>query len=211
MTRNEPAAAPTAPDIAYEWIRDHITSMPRDEDAFLNELSLASATQTSRTPVREALLRLESEGFLRRIPRKGAYVPQITDADLRSLTEARAMIERWAATKATAELAANIEPLRALLEAQRSQQHNTARFIELDIEFHSKMVAFAGNPMVSDFYSSLRQRQLRIGVRAVAQEGGRAEQVLKEHTAILDAIEQGADPAAAIQHHLDATLDAAIH
>lgn len=202
-------APPSAPDIAYEWIKRYIIELPRERDAFLNEGALASATETSRTPVREALLRLESEGFLRRIPRKGVYVPPITDADVRALLDARALVERWAASAAAETIRREAGALQELIELQRSSRDDTARFIELDIEFHSRMVSLGGNPVLEEFYRSLRQRQLRIGVRAVTHGSDRMDNVLGEHQAILDAIVAGGSADAAIDLHLESTRVAA--
>ena len=204
-----PDAAPSAPDLAYEWIKRYIIELPREQDAFLNEGTLATATETSRTPVREALLRLESEGFLRRIPRKGVYVPPITDSDVRHLLNARALVERWAADAASEAIQRNAEEFRELLEQQEHAQTDPSRFIELDIEFHGRMVNLGDNPVLQEFYHSLRQRQLRIGVRAVTHGTDRAKNVLTEHRAILDAILEGGDAAAAIDLHLESTRIAA--
>lgn len=204
------AAAPSAPEIAYEWIKQYIVELPREKDAFLNEVMLAKATETSRTPVREALLRLESEGFLRRIPRKGAYVPPISDDDVRGLMDARSLVETWAADVGREAICGGMAGLRQIVEEQRAASGDTARFIELDIEFHSRMVRLARNPLLTDFYDSLRQRQLRVGVRAVSHGVDRPGDVLREHTEILDAIERGEAAAEAIEAHLRSTLVAAI-
>ncbi|MBL5974897.1 MAG: GntR family transcriptional regulator [Candidatus Leucobacter sulfamidivorax] len=204
-----PSDHQSAPDVAYEWIKRYIVDLPRDQDAFLNEVALATATETSRTPVREALLRLESEGFLRRIPRKGVYVPQITDADVRALLDARALVEQWAVHSAGEAIRRDAETFQDLIDQQRQSQDDTARFIELDIEFHARMVSLGSNPVLNDFYRSLRQRQLRIGVRAVTHGPNRAENVLREHQAILDAVCDDGDVDEAIRLHLQSTLAAA--
>lgn len=202
----------TAPDIAYEWVKNFIIELPREQEAFLNEVSLANSTGTSRTPVREALLRLEAEGFIRRIPNKGAYVPTITNPEVRALMQARAVVEKWAVDAGDGSLARRREELALLLEEQEREQGNTARFIELDIEFHSLMVRAGGNSILEDFYGSLRQRQLRVGVRAVASHDQRPHDVLAEHHRILDAVISGDTTAAyaAIDAHLDSTLRAVI-
>lgn len=204
------AAVQSAPEIAYEWIKRYIVELPRESDAFLNEVMLANATETSRTPVREALLRLESEGFLRRIPRKGAYVPPISDGDVRALMDARSLVECWAAENAAEAIRAEAPVLQRIIDEQREASTDTSRFIELDTEFHSRMVRLARNPLIEEFYDSLRQRQLRVGVRAVSHGDDRAGDVLREHQAILDAIGSGDEAAKAIRAHLESTLIAAI-
>jgi DNA-binding GntR family transcriptional regulator len=199
----------SAPDIAYEWVKNFIVTLPREQEVFLNEATLASETGTSRTPVREALLRLEAEGFIKRIPHKGAYVPAISDPDVRALMQARSVVEKWAAAAAGATLEQHFARLQSLIEAQREAQDDTARFIELDTEFHTLMVRAGGNSIIADFYGSLRQRQLRIGVRAVSSGEDRAKKVLEEHQRILEALRDGGIDEA-IDAHLDSTLKAAL-
>ncbi|MBF6370826.1 GntR family transcriptional regulator, partial [Nocardia puris] len=60
MTTSKTSAA-SAPELAYEWLKNTILTLPRDEEMFLSEAQVAAASGTSRTPVREALLRLEAE------------------------------------------------------------------------------------------------------------------------------------------------------
>nr|WP_231754922.1 GntR family transcriptional regulator [Pseudarthrobacter sp. GA104] len=80
----------SAPETAYNWLRSYIASLPRDAETFLNEAVLTKETGTSRTPVREALLRLEAEGFIKRVPHKGAYVPRyLTQTSERSCRHVR--------------------------------------------------------------------------------------------------------------------------
>ncbi|MFH4285162.1 GntR family transcriptional regulator, partial [Acinetobacter baumannii] len=64
-------------------------------EMFLSEAQVAAASGTSRTPVREALLRLEAEGFIRRVPHKGAYIPALTDKDVDDVMQARRVVEEW--------------------------------------------------------------------------------------------------------------------
>jgi DNA-binding GntR family transcriptional regulator len=208
-----PSAAPqSAPEIAYEWVKTFIVGLPRDEDAFLNEVSLAQSTGTSRTPVREALLRLEAEGFIRRVPHKGAYVPAVSDPEVRTLMRARSVVEKWAATADVPELDRRVPELQDLIDRQRAEVDDLRRFIELDIEFHSLMVRTGDNHILSDFYDSLRQRQSRVGVKAVTSGENRAGEVLREHQAILDAVRSHDEAAshAAIDAHLNSTLAAVI-
>ena len=79
----------------YTWLRERIASTPRDDGAFLGEVALATEAKVSRTPVREALLRLEAEGWVQIVPRKGAFVPPISDAEVNAVMHARLLIEDW--------------------------------------------------------------------------------------------------------------------
>lgn len=66
--------AGSAQDLTYAWLKRHISELPKEGGVFLSESEVAQAAGTSRTPVREALLRLETEGLLTIVPKKGAYI-----------------------------------------------------------------------------------------------------------------------------------------
>ncbi|MCZ9882333.1 GntR family transcriptional regulator [Arthrobacter sp. B2a2-09] len=210
MIQTNPAAL-SQPEVAYQWMKSYIAALPRDEETFLNEAVLAQSTGTSRTPVREALLRLEAEGFVKRIPHKGAYVPPISDPDVRAILQARSVVEKWAVSSMES-LDGQIDALQALIDQQRDAKSDPARFIELDTEFHTLMVRAGGNSILADFYASLRQRQLRIGVRAVTRGTDRAGDVLREHQLIVDAMRSRSVEAThqAIDAHLGSTRQAVI-
>ncbi|MFP3581438.1 GntR family transcriptional regulator [Arthrobacter sp. fls2-241-R2A-200] len=205
-------AAQSAPEVAYQWMKSYIAALPRDEETFLNEAVLAQSTGTSRTPVREALLRLEAEGFVKRIPHKGAYVPLISDPEVRAILQARAVIEKWAVSAQSSFPESQIHLLQGIIDQQLEAAEDAARFIELDTEFHTSMVQAGGNPVLTDFYASLRQRQLRIGVRAVTQGADRTHDVLREHQLIVDALRKQSAEAAheAIDAHLESTRQTVI-
>lgn len=196
----------TAPETAYRWLRDAISALPWDEEAFLSENAVAEASGTSRTPVREALLRLEASGLIRRVPHKGAYVPALSSRDIESMMEARQIIEEWAIRKVTG-LQIPTGELEKLLAEQAQTLTDPVAFIECDIRFHKYIVAAADNPVLEDVYDSLRFKQLRMGVKAVADSAGRSEHVLAEHRAIADAIGSGNPDQAvtAVRDHLSST------
>lgn len=211
MTVNilQKTAQPTAPEVAYLWLREAITSLPWDEEAFLSENFVAKESGTSRTPVREALLRLDSEGLLRRVPHRGAHVPALSEKDIDSMMEARRVIEEWAVRKVTG-TSYSTRKLKELLGKQEEIISDTVQFIQCDIEFHKDIVTAAGNPVLGEVYGSLRDKQLRMGVRAVRDSQGRSDHVLVEHRAIVKAIQSGDAVRAAevTGEHLASTLAA---
>lgn len=199
----------TAPETAYRWLRDAISALPWDEEAFLSENAVAEASGTSRTPVREALLRLEASGLIRRVPHKGAYVPALSARDIETMMEARQLIEEWAVRKVTASHR-SIDDLNRLLEQQGETLADPVAFIECDIRFHKYIIEAADNPVLQDVYDSQRFKQLRMGVKAVLDSEGRSDHVLREHRSIVEAIQTG-DPdvaVAAVRDHLASTLAA---
>lgn len=196
----------TAPETAYRWLRDAISALPWDEEAFLSENAVAEASGTSRTPVREALLRLEASGLVRRVPHKGAYVPSLSSRDLETMMEARQVIEEWAVRKATG-VDGSVDEMNRLLDQQAAILSDPVAFIECDIQFHKYIVELADNPVLQDVYESQRFKQLRMGVKAVVDSEGRSDHVLQEHRAIVEAISSG-DPELAVQavrDHLSST------
>lgn len=202
------AAVRSAQSIAYDWLKDHVSAVPRTEGIFLSESEIAAATSTSRTPVREALLRLETEGFVQIIPKRGIYVPAISDEEMAAAMEARVLLEDWCVRRAAplgADLAGELD---RLVEEQTALTDDPVAFIEADRRFHRAIVAQAGNPVVADFYESLRERQVRMGLSALASSAERVQVVLREHRAIVDGI-RAHDPelaATALKAHLASTL-----
>ncbi|NKX86857.1 GntR family transcriptional regulator [Nocardia coubleae] len=206
MTTSKTSAA-FAPELAYEWLKNTILTLPRDEEMFLSETQVAAASGTSRTPVREALLRLEAEGFIRRVPHKGAYIPALTDKDVDDVMGARRVVEEWSITQVAPNPGAVPERLRELVAAQAADT-DAVEFIAHDLEFHTTVIRAAGNRIMHDFYRSLRDRQMRMGVRIVLDDEQRKNQVLIEHSAIVDALAARDTHAAitAVREHLDTTL-----
>jgi DNA-binding GntR family transcriptional regulator len=197
-----------AQDVVFAWLKKHVISLPRTDGAFLTEAEVCRATGMSRTPVREALLRLEADGFLRILPKKGAFVPPITELEVEAIMQARVLVEDFCLRRAV-HLGEFLAPeLDRLLAKQEKQQKSPLEFIELDREFHRAIVNAANNPALADFYESLRDRQMRMGVRAIATSERRMGSVLIEHRAIAQGVRSG-DPeraAAAIAQHLTTTL-----
>jgi DNA-binding GntR family transcriptional regulator len=216
-----PTATTTAPPrerarpakvAAYDHVRRQILRDATDEPYFLLEETVASELGVSRTPVREAFLMLEAEGLLQLVPRKGAVVAPITGRQVREVMEVRSVVESWAASHVVAD--AQLRP--ALLASLRAHQTELERIgdddptalIEADRQFHRELVAAAGNQVMLDLYERMRDLQLRMGVRAVIGDPGRAAAVRREHERIVDALEAGveADVLEAVRAHLDVTL-----
>jgi DNA-binding GntR family transcriptional regulator len=198
----------SAQDVVYRWLKQHVLTLPRHEAVFLTEAAVCQATGTSRTPVREAMLRLEADGFLQIVPKKGAFVPPITEGDVEAVMQARILVEDWCVRRA-AQLG---EPLSTELESlvgrQEQLQKRPVPFIECDREFHRVIVRAAGNPVLGSFYESLRDRQLRMGLEAITTSAQRIRTILAEHIAIVDAVRAGdaEGASAAMTAHLSNTL-----
>lgn len=202
----------TAPELAYEWLKQTIITLPRDEEMFLSEAQVAASSGISRTPVREALMRLEAEGFIRRVPHKGAYIPALSDRDVDEVMQARRVVEEWSVHEVAPRPGLVPDKLALLLQQQEDDQ-DPVDFIAHDLEFHTTIIRAAGNSLMGDFYNSLRDRQMRMGVRIVMNDEHRKKQVLVEHWAIADAIRAGDVDAAvrSVREHLRTTHDSLRH
>jgi DNA-binding GntR family transcriptional regulator len=202
--------AEAAQDAVFRWLKQHIVTLPRADGVFLTEAEVCRATGTSRTPVREALLRLEADGFLQIVPKKGAYVAPITEADVEAVMQARKLVEEWCARQASALGDTLARELDLLIDQQAELTDDPVAFVESDRLFHRAIVDAAGNPVLAGFYESLRDRQLRMGVHAVATSDQRSGDVLGEHRAIVAGIRMAKpeEAAAAMARHLATTLAA---
>ena len=200
--------AEAAQDIVFAWLKKHVISVPGTDGAFLTEAEVCRATGMSRTPVREALVRLEADGFLRILPKKGAFVPPITELEVEAIMQARGLIEDFCVRRAVHLREFAAPELDRLLASQEKRQKSPLEFIELDREFHRAIVRAANNPVLADFYESLRDRQMRMGIRAIATSEQRTGSVLVEHRAIAEGVRSGDAElaAAAMAQHLTKTL-----
>jgi DNA-binding GntR family transcriptional regulator len=207
-SRPRRAKPEAAQDVVFGWLKKHVVTLPRTEGTFLTEAEVCRATGMSRTPVREALLRLEADGLLRIVPKKGAFVPAITEMEVESIMQARVLVEDFCVRRAVHIRDGLAPQLDRLLVKQEKQQKSPLEFIELDREFHRAIVRAANNPILADFYESLRDRQTRMGLHALATSEQRTGGVLAEHRAIADGVRSGdADrAAAAVARHLTTTL-----
>ena len=207
-TRARSARPEAAQDVVFAWLKKHVVSLPRTDGTFLTEAEVCRATGMSRTPVREALLRLEADGFLRIVPKKGAFVPPITELDVEAIMQARVLVEDFCLRRAVHVGEFLAPQLDRLLAKQEKQQKSPLEFIELDREFHRAIVRAANNPILADFYESLRDRQTRMGLHAIATSEQRTGGVLAEHRAIAEGVRSGdaEQAAAAMARHLTTTL-----
>jgi DNA-binding GntR family transcriptional regulator len=204
---------PSASDRAYSWTRDRILDGTFAAGEMISEGDISGSVGVSRTPVREAFLRLASEGVLELFPKRGAFVVPVTPAEMRNVIEARLLIEQWAAgvvalsptRSATVRLLDDC--IAELNEARLPDE--PLRYHEADRRFHETIVAATDNTHLTAFYRSLRDRQLRIGI-ALGSMHGRAERIHAEHQNITTAIADGdAERASAlVRDHIGHNRDA---
>lgn len=144
----------------FQFLREQIITGKLREGARLNELALQNTLKTSRSPIREAFRRLEMEGLVEIIPRKGAFVRSISADDLREATAVRACLEALALRLA----APRIDPgtlkelsqtLRQMDEAQGKR--DIEEFTRLHWRFHKILIDLGGNQMLARTHDMVTQ------------------------------------------------------
>jgi DNA-binding GntR family transcriptional regulator len=176
---------------AYDHVKQSILDRAYPGGALLSEGEIAAAVGVSRTPVREALLRLETEGLVRLYPKRGALVLPVSSQEISDVFQARELVETFAADTATLgpEL---IDELTGCIEAMRAHSAggDAREFARADRCFHRTMVAAAGNEIITHLYDALRDRQLRMA-RLTADDPERAATAIHDHAEILEAVRSG--------------------
>lgn len=159
----------------------------------LSERDIAARLGISTTPIKDALRRLEAEGLIVTLPRKGTYVSAFAAEREHEMTLLRVAIEgvtaRIAAEKASG---ANLEPARKAIEAARkaTAAHNFKAVIEANKQFHAAIMRIADNGYLEQLLSVMQVYDQSTRVR-ILSTNNELEQALEEHQLILEAIEKG--------------------
>jgi DNA-binding GntR family transcriptional regulator len=208
----------SAADRVYQYAKAAILSRRLGAQDLLTEGELAESVGVSRTPVREALLRLQAEGLVRLLPKRGALILPVTADEVADVLETRRLVETHAVRKAiTAPATPGVVELLGhhldrMREAMRAR--DARGYVEADRDFHDAIVAATGNHILTTLYRSLRDRQLRMGVVNLLEErtgqldpsgAARMKVNIADHERILHAIAAHAIRAgeAAVTAHLD--------
>lgn len=198
--RAEPKPPPAAERV-YSHVKGAVLDRRYEGGTLLTEGDLAEAVGVSRTPVREALLRLEAEGLIKLYPKKGALVLAVSAQEIADVVETRLLVEEFAARKAVPASPRLIGRLEELLAEQSTlaEAGDLAAVSVADRGFHAEIVRNAGNQILSRLYDQLRDRQLRMGVAVMEAHPGRIAANITEHAELLEAIRSGdADEAAQV-------------
>jgi DNA-binding GntR family transcriptional regulator len=193
-------------DRVYRRIRALILSGELAPGEPLRQEALAEGLGTSRTPLREALNRLASEGLIEFRPHRSAVVASFTQRDIEADYEARALVEptaaRLAAERTPRETAAELE---TALAAQRAAGSDLDRQFEANRSFHVALVRGAGNPHLTRFVESLWGGRIApVFYARQARRPGRVRRDLREHAEIARLVAEGDGDAAAraVERHL---------
>jgi DNA-binding GntR family transcriptional regulator len=179
-------------DWAYDAIKDSILNLRARPGSLLHIEKLAEELGISRTPVREALLRLQTEGLVRVQPRVGFFVVEMTPADLAGLLEVREWLESHATAKAASMLTdADLGYLDELMEstAKAIEQGDRKRYLEIEELFHGLFVERCGNKHLLSLMKSLDNMTRRERVLSVSSADN-IRHSLAEHRRVVAALHE---------------------
>lgn len=201
-----------AKDFAYQYVKALIVDLTLPPGDIVTEMDIAGVTGLSRTPVREAFLRLDAERLIQLLPRRGALVAPVTARQIRELSRTRLALELYAVRELHERRIPVAESLWPLVHKQRALLDDGAPYPEIiacDREFHATLVRAVGNTVLAELYESMGDRQQRTGVAAFMAQPGRAEFAVEHHRQITEALEREdlAGAEAMLREHLDRHTD----
>jgi DNA-binding GntR family transcriptional regulator len=175
---------------AYHQLKRHIGDLRFRPGEILMVQSLAKELGISRTPVREALVRLQQEGFVEEAEGKKFKVSEITLKSILELHEIRELMEGHSVKQVAAQkTGSQIDELRTL--AKRMEQalgvQDPDRFFEADLEFHAKIILFCGNHALQQLSVQLTEKIQRVRFLTLYVHR-RLEEKIDEHNKILEGI-----------------------
>lgn len=177
-------------DVVFNTLRQAILKGELKPGERLMEIALADRLGVSRTPIREAMRKLELEGLVVMIPRRGAQVANITEKDLNDVLEVRIALENMAIEKACKRMTE--EQVDKLWKAEREFERtmaegNLVRLAEADVAFHEIIYQASDNRRLIQVLNNLREQIYRYRVEYLKDEETR-NVLVKEHVELYEAV-----------------------
>ncbi len=199
---------------AYAEIRRRILNGELIAESALSEYQLAEELQLSRTPVREAVKRLEREGLVQAIPNRGTFVAKLTAEDISEIYQVREQLEGFAARLAAEtmpdEVIERLEKEIGTLNMLASEGH-LAEIVNSDVRLHQQIIAATQNSRLIALLGTLDDQMYR--VRALFPQSPQwLKDTLVEHAKIVEAIKAHNGPGAekAMKAHLRSAREHAV-
>ena len=190
-----------------ETLRDAIRTGILEPGERLMEVQLAEELGISRTPVREAIRKLEQEGYVIMMPRRGTYVSDISTNDVKEIFEIRSALESLATGLAARRIEPEeLETLQNLLIEIEGYiiENDMEKIVETDIKFHGLLYKVSRNERLVSIISNLKEQLARFRTLSMSYPG-RLQETLEEHSEMVEAIANGDVSAArdAAEHHME--------
>lgn len=184
---------------AYDYIREQIIEGHLDHSVIYSETQMAKEIGISRTPVRDAIQRLNQEGIVDIYPSKGFSLHVITETDIVETYQIRSALESYCVQLMTHDYKSeraqqSLAAMRKLVEEQSGirtpSKEELVRFAEKDQQFHSTIIGYANNKTFDEIFQNQMYRIKTLTVNSLAAPG-RIQDTLREHRQIIDAIGAG--------------------
>ncbi|WP_297963630.1 GntR family transcriptional regulator [uncultured Anaerovibrio sp.] len=194
-------------EVVCETLRDAIRKGKLKPGERLMEIQLAEDLGVSRTPVREAIRKLELEGYVIMMPRRGTYVANLSIRDVNEVFEIRTSLDSLASGLAAERITdEELERLQRLLVAIGGyiEENDMDKIVECDMEFHDLLYQASRNSRLVGIIFNLREQLTRFRSTSMSFPG-RLKATLEEHRRIVEAIAQGdvAEARAAAEYHME--------
>ncbi len=179
-------------DVVFENLREAILEGNLKPGQRLMEVQLAEQLGVSRTPVREAIRKLELEGLVVMLPRKGAYVADVSLKDVIDVLEIRASLEGLAAYLAADRISdEDIKKLETIMQDfnQGKDEFDVDTLLKKDVEFHECIFKATNNSRLHQLINSLWEQVYRFRVTYISDYDS-TKNIINEHQLILDAIKE---------------------
>ncbi|MBC2576695.1 GntR family transcriptional regulator [Peptostreptococcus canis] len=180
-------------DVVFENIRGAIMDGTLKPGERLMEIQLAELLGVSRTPIREAIRKLELEGLVVMLPRKGAYVANISKKDLIDILEVRIGLEGMAAFYAAERISdEGVKKLEKISEELKEYvcKNDVKNMLIKDEEFHNCIFEFTGNSRLKSMMLSVWETVYRFRLKYMSDYSS-AVNIVDEHKKIIDALKKG--------------------
>lgn len=178
-------------DVVFQTLRQAILKGELQPGERLMEIKLAEKLGVSRTPIREAIRKLELEGLVVMIPRKGAAVANITEKDTKDVLEVRRTLEMFAVEVACDRITPEqLQALKAAAKAFEASKgsNDVIRIAENDMKFHEIIYEATQNERLVQMLNNLRENMYRYRIEYL-KDPNYYDSLVREHRKILEAIE----------------------
>lgn len=177
-------------DVVFNTLRQAILRGELKPGERLMEIQLANKLGVSRTPIREAIRKLELEGLVLMIPRRGAEVAEIKEKSLKDVLEVREALEELAVQLACEHITQEqiVEMKKAAEEVRVAlRSKDITKIAQADVQFHDVINAATDNQKLVQLLNNLREQMYRFRIEYLKNESVYST-VLEEHEALMDAI-----------------------
>ncbi len=184
----------------YNFLKQNICDGVYTPGQRLLETELAASLSVSRSPVREAMRKLASEGLVEEFPNRGVFVKQFSDEDIDHIFDVRILLESHAIRHSQRNLTEEkAKALRARLDAMTRvyRAGSLEEYIEQDTELHKEIIELADNPVLTEMYELVYSRVQQFRIYSLISKQ-RFDESIEEHSTVVESILNG-DTAVAVR------------